>query len=208
MRSHSIQQKVGAAVRLSQEQPSDEDQIWQNSTACVDGLRAAVQEKDTAYVKHLAHGAKRDTKLKYRTVVLEVRSRLPRRDRVSRSGVEDLSRPCRGRAQTRQRRIIQIFPAEHVKVKQRAKETQGTRTTQWCWRSYREQRPHTVVLKASADRAVAEFQRQRTVLRVSATRCCKLPDRGVRAHLPRTDDHAAAQYCEVVLKVPGPSAEW
>ena len=25
MRSHSIQQKVGAAVRLSQEQPSDED---------------------------------------------------------------------------------------------------------------------------------------------------------------------------------------
>ena len=89
-RSHSIQQKVGAAVRLSQE-PSDEDQIWQNSTACVDGHRAAVQEKDTAHVKHVAHGAKRDTKLKYRTVVLEVLSRLPRRDRVSHSGVEDIS---------------------------------------------------------------------------------------------------------------------
>ena len=31
---------------------------WQNSTACVDGHRAAVQEKDTAHVKHLPHGAK------------------------------------------------------------------------------------------------------------------------------------------------------
>ena len=90
-RSHSIQQKVGAAVRLSQEQPSDEDEISQNSTACVDGHRAAVQEKDTAHVKRSAHEAKRDMKLKYRTVVLEVLSRLPRRDRVSRSGVEDLS---------------------------------------------------------------------------------------------------------------------
>ena len=38
--------------------PLEEDEILQNSTACVDG-RAAVQEKGTAHVKHLAHGAKR-----------------------------------------------------------------------------------------------------------------------------------------------------
>ena len=56
----------------------DEDQIWQNSTACVDGHRAAVQAKDTAHVKRSAHEAKGDMKLKYRTVVLEVLSRLPR----------------------------------------------------------------------------------------------------------------------------------
>ena len=87
----SIQQKVGAAVRLSQEQPSDEDEISQNSNACVDGHRAAVQEKDTAHVKRSAHGAKRDMELKYRTVVLEVLPRQPRRDRVSHCGVEDLS---------------------------------------------------------------------------------------------------------------------
>ena len=37
------------------------------------------KRKDTARVKHSAHGAKRDTKLKCRTVVLEVLSRLPRR---------------------------------------------------------------------------------------------------------------------------------
>ena len=54
---------------------------------------------------------------------------------------------------------------------------------------------------------MAEFQRQKTVLRVCATRCCKLPDRGVREHLPRTDDDAVAQYYEMVLEVPG-SAEW
>ena len=30
-------------------------------------------------------------------------------------------------------------------------------------------------------------------LRVNATRGCKLPDRGAREHLPRTDDHAVAQ---------------
>ena len=60
-----------------------------------------------------------------------------------------------------------------------------------------------VVLKAPADHAVAELQRQNTVLRVSATRCCELPDRGVREHLPRTDDHAVAQYFVVVLEVPG-----
>ena len=64
------------------------------------GHCAAVQEKDTAHVKSSAHEAKRDMKLKYRTVVLEVLSRLSRRDR-----------------------------------------------------------PHTVVLKASADHAMAEFQR-------------------------------------------------
>ena len=89
--SHSTQQKVVAAVRLSQEQPSDEDEISQNSTARGDGHSAAVQEKDTAHVKRLAHEAKRDMKLKYRTVVLVVPSRLPRRDRVSHSGVEDIS---------------------------------------------------------------------------------------------------------------------
>ena len=43
-----------------------------------------------------------------------------------------------------------------------------------------------VELKASADHAVAEFQRQKTVLKVNATRFCKLPDHGVREHLPRT----------------------
>ena len=42
-RSHSIQQKVGAAVRLSQE-PSDEDHV-ENSGACVTDHRAAVQER-------------------------------------------------------------------------------------------------------------------------------------------------------------------
>ena len=119
-------------VRLPQE-PSDEDQIWQNSTACVDGHRAAVQEKDTAHVKHSAHGAKRDTKLKYRTVVLEVLSRLPRCDRASHSGVEDLpqlamaelSRPDKEEA-------YRYFQPSTQKVKQRAKEM-------WCWRSHREQ---------------------------------------------------------------------
>ena len=112
-----------------------------------------------------------------------------------------------GRPQlTRQRRSIQIFSAEHVKVKQRAKETQGSRTTQWCWRSYREQRPHTVVLKASVDHAVWQSCKDQT--EDSAKRCCKLPDRGVRGHLPRTDDLAVAQYCVVVLEVPEESAEW
>ena len=76
-------------MRLSQEQPSDEGEVSQNSTARVDGHRAAVQEKDTAHVRRLAHEAKGDMKLKYRTVVLEVLS--PRRDRVSHSGVEDLN---------------------------------------------------------------------------------------------------------------------
>ena len=113
-------------MRLSQEQPSDEDEISQNSTACVDGHRAAVQEKDTAHVKRLAHEAKRDMKLKYRTVG--------------------------GRPQ---------------------------RTMPW-----------------------QGSQRQKTVLRVSATRCCKLSDRGIREHPPRTDDHAVAQYYVVVLEVP------
>ena len=92
---------------------------------------------------------------------------------------------------------------QHVKVKQRAKWTQGSRSTQWCWRSHRERRPHAVALKSSVDHAVAEFQRQKTVLRVSATRRCTLPNRGVREHLPRTDDHAVAQYYVVVSEVPG-----
>ena len=63
--------------------------------------------------------------------------------------------------------------------------------------------------RTSADHAVAEFQRRKTVLRVSATRCCKLPDRGVREHLPRIDYHAVAPYYAVVLEVPEEaSAEW
>ena len=41
--------------------------------------------------------------------------------------------------------------------------------------------------------------RQETVLRVSATRCCKL---SAREHLPRTDDHAVAQYYVVVSELP------
>ena len=75
-------------MRLSQGQPSDEDEYSQNSDACVDGHRAAVLEKDTAHAEHSTHGAQRDMK---RTVVIEVLSRLSRRDRVSHSGVEDLS---------------------------------------------------------------------------------------------------------------------
>ena len=43
-RSHSIQQKVGAAVRLSQEQPSDEDLLAEFIYKRGDA-RAAVQEK-------------------------------------------------------------------------------------------------------------------------------------------------------------------
>ena len=66
---------------LSQEQSSDEDEISQNSTASVDGHRVAVQEKDTAHVKRLAHEGRRDMNFKYRT----------RRDTESHSGVEDLS---------------------------------------------------------------------------------------------------------------------
>ena len=38
-------------MRLSQEQPSDEDEISQNSIGCEDGHRAAMQEKDTVHVK-------------------------------------------------------------------------------------------------------------------------------------------------------------
>ena len=170
-KSHSIQQKVGAAVRLSQEQPSDEDEYSQNSDACVDGHHAAVQQKDTAHVKHLTHGAKRDTKLKYRTVVLEVPSRLPHRDRVSHSALDgrpQLTMPWQSSADQTEKKHTDIFSrAPHVK--QSAKETQGSRTTQWCWRSYRKQRPHTVVLKASADHAVAEFQRPNR--RQSSSQC-------------------------------------
>ena len=50
--------------------------------------------------------------------------------------------------------------------------------------------------------------RQKTFLRVSATRCCKLPERGVREHLPRTDDHAVAQYCIVGVGGARASTEW
>ena len=79
-RFHSIQQKVGAALRLSQE-PLDEDELAE--FRCMRGdARAAVQEKDAAHV----------------------------------AACETLSTW--------------------------SKETQGSRTTQWCWRSYREQRPH------------------------------------------------------------------
>ena len=116
--------------------------------------------------------------------------------------MENLSRPCRGRArQTRQRRIIQIFSAEHGEGEAACERDTGNKNhTVVLGGRTREQRPHTAVLKDSADHAVAEFRRQKTVLRVSATRCCKLPDRGEREHLPRTDDHAVAQYYEVVLE--------
>ena len=87
----------------------------------------------------------RDTGIKNRTVVLEV---LPRTT-ITHSGVEGLSRPCRGRV------------------------------------------PKT-----------------EDSLRVSATRCCKQPDRGAREHLPRTNDHAVAQHFLVVLEVPEASGEW
>ena len=141
-RSHSIQQKVGAAVRLLQE-PSDEDHVVEFN--CMRGWPPRSSARDTDHVEHLTRAAKRDMKLKYRTVVLEVPSRLPRRDRVSHSGVEDFSGPCRGRI------------------------------------------PKT---------------RRKAVLRVGARRCCKLPDRGAREHLLRTDDHAVAHCYEVVLEVP------
>ena len=59
----------------------------------VDGawMVTAQQCKRKTHVKRSAHEAKRGTKLEYRTVVLEVLSRLPRRDRSSHSRVEDLS---------------------------------------------------------------------------------------------------------------------
>ena len=114
--------------------------------ACV-----AVQQKDTAHVEHLTHGAKRHEAqsiaqwclrscrdchavTEYHTVGWKTSAD---------HAVAELSRPDREDSQI-------YFSAEHVKVKQRAKETQGSRTTQWCWRSYREQRPHTVALKAPA----------------------------------------------------------
>ena len=105
--------------------------------------------------------------------------------------------------QTKQRKSIHIFSAEHVKVKQHSKEAQGTEPHIGA-ESYREQRPHTVVLKASADHAMAEFQRRNTVPKGIATRCCQLPDRGAR----EPDDHAATQHCVVVLEVPDTFAEW
>ena len=106
--------------------------------------------------------------------------------------VAELSRPDREES-------CRYFPAEHVKVKQRAKER------------HREQEPHTVVLVvlevvprtttthsgveglSRSWRGRVPKTRQKNVLRVSATRCCKLPDGGVREHPPRTDDHEVAQ---------------
>ena len=97
------------AVRLSQ-QPTDEDEISQNSTACVDGHRAAVQEKDTAHVKHLTYGAKRDMKLKYRTVVLEIISRLPRRDSITQwGGRPQLTMPWQSSADQTEKKHTDIF---------------------------------------------------------------------------------------------------
>ena len=69
--------KYSAEVDASQERQADliektdpqvrrfqvlsiEDEYSQNSTACVDVHRAAVQEQDTAHVKRKPHGAKRD----------------------------------------------------------------------------------------------------------------------------------------------------
>ena len=49
-RSHSIQQKVGAAVRLSQEQPSDEDEFSQNLGAYV---RTPAWQCHRAHVEHV-----------------------------------------------------------------------------------------------------------------------------------------------------------
>ena len=44
--------------------------------------------------------------LKCRAVVLEVLPRQPRRDRVSHSGVEEFSWPCRGRAQQTEKKQL------------------------------------------------------------------------------------------------------
>ena len=49
--------------------------------------------------------------------------------------------------------------------------------------------------------------KQKTVFRVSATCCCKLPDRGTREHQPRTNDHAAVKFYVVVLEVSKEFAE-
>ena len=58
-----------------------------------------------------------------------------------------------------------------------------------------------VVLETSTGHAVAESQSP--VDQNEKAHCCKLPNRGAREHLPRTDDHAVAQYYVVVLEVPG-----
>ena len=88
---------------------------------------------------------------------------------------------------------------------------QRARTTQWCWRSYREQKTaHSGVEGLSGPCRGRDLKtRQKTVLRDSATRCCQLPDRGAREHQPRTNDHAVAQCYVVMLEVPAEaSAEW
>ena len=78
---------------------------------CVDGHRAAVQKNDTVHVRRSTHGAKRDTKLKYRTVMLEFLSRLPRRDRVSHSAVEgpQLTMPWQSSADQTEKKHTYIF---------------------------------------------------------------------------------------------------
>ena len=111
-------------------------------------------------------------------------------------GRPQLTMPWQSSADQTKKKHPDIFSRAREGEAACEKKTQGSRTTQWCWRSYREQRPHTVVLKASADHTVAEFQRQKTVLRVSATRCCKLPDRGAREHLQRTDvQRSTTEWC-------------
>ena len=98
-----------------------------------------------------------------------------------------------------------------VKVKQRAKQIQGSRTNQTVVLEVvpRTTTTHSGVEGLSGCRGRVPKTRQKTGLRVSATRCCKLPDRGARVHLPRTHDHAVAQYYVVVLEVPEEaSAEW
>ena len=67
-------------VRRPQVCPRTET-VWQTSDASVADHRTAVQETLSTW----------NMELKYRTVVLEVLPRQPRRDRVSHSGVEDLS---------------------------------------------------------------------------------------------------------------------
>ena len=101
--------------------------------------------------------------------------------------------------QTRQRRSIQIFSAEHVKVKQNAKEIQGSRTTQWMLE---------VVPRATTIHSGVEGLSGPCRGRVPQTRKIRqivvsYPTVEAREHLPRTDDHAVAQYYMVVLEVPG-----
>ena len=85
--AHSIQQKSRNAVRLSKEQPSDGDEYLQNSGAYVVSPRSSATERHSPCGTLDTWNKERREAQKCRTVVLEVLSR----DRVSHSGVEDLS---------------------------------------------------------------------------------------------------------------------